>query len=214
MPSHDPQPGKCGARLTNGSGMFCSHEAGWGTDHKGFGQCRKHGGATRNGKKAAVKAEARGWLAQLADRCSVVVEGRTIAESMDDVINRTGAMALAWYEILGELQQNSDWCFEEHKGQRGGLDRWVVVQVAGLLGPNAQGELAVHVADEQYRRWLADYLRAVKAAADLGLEERKVRLAEQQGEQITRVIEAVLRDHGVDPSKAGESVARHLRAVG
>jgi len=35
----------CNARKTDGSG-YCQHEAGWGTEHKGHGRCKFHGGNT------------------------------------------------------------------------------------------------------------------------------------------------------------------------
>lgn len=47
----------CGARRKNGS--TCRLFAGHGTSHKGFGQCRLHGGATPNGEKYALALEAR-----------------------------------------------------------------------------------------------------------------------------------------------------------
>lgn len=45
----------CGAIKRNGSP--CHREAGWGTDHKGYGRCKHHTGSTHSGKLAAAKAE-------------------------------------------------------------------------------------------------------------------------------------------------------------
>lgn len=39
-----PHDGKCGKK--NRQGLPCSMPAGWGTDHKGKGACKLHGGAT------------------------------------------------------------------------------------------------------------------------------------------------------------------------
>ena len=47
-----PNP-HCGATLKSGNGS-CGHQAGWGTDHPGFGNCKLHGGATPTGKKHAA----------------------------------------------------------------------------------------------------------------------------------------------------------------
>lgn len=48
------EPGKyCNARKTNGEG-YCRHEAGWGTDHKGHGRCKFHGGNTEAQEKHVV----------------------------------------------------------------------------------------------------------------------------------------------------------------
>lgn len=54
---------KCGAatrvKLPDGTPKPCDNAAGWGTDHVGVGNCRKHLGNTRNGKTAARKEIAR-----------------------------------------------------------------------------------------------------------------------------------------------------------
>lgn len=43
----------CNARKTDGSG-YCKHEAGWGTDHSGYGRCRFHGGNTQAQEKNII----------------------------------------------------------------------------------------------------------------------------------------------------------------
>lgn len=55
---------KCGSRKRQGEGN-CTLPAGWGTDHPGSGNCKHHGGSTRNHRKAAVEAQARMELARL-----------------------------------------------------------------------------------------------------------------------------------------------------
>ena len=61
-----------------------------------------------------------------------------------------------------------------------------------------------------------DHLAKVAAAAiKAGIEERRVQLAEQQGDLIVEVIQATLRDLGVDLTpKVAETVGRNLRLVG
>src|SRR4051794_15800762 len=46
----------CGARTRGGRN--CQHEAGWGTDHPGWGRCKMHGGNSRNGRLFAARLEA------------------------------------------------------------------------------------------------------------------------------------------------------------
>lgn len=43
----------CGARTRQGDHGPCRRPAGWGTSHVGCGQCKLHGGATRNGVRHA-----------------------------------------------------------------------------------------------------------------------------------------------------------------
>lgn len=48
------EPGEyCNARKTQGSG-YCKHEAGWGTDHKGVGRCKFHGGNTPDQERGII----------------------------------------------------------------------------------------------------------------------------------------------------------------
>lgn len=71
MPSDTPLPGKCGSPITKwkikyDKIMYCTNTAGKGTDHKGTGRCKLHGGSStgRNGitrtlkesKKQVIKA--------------------------------------------------------------------------------------------------------------------------------------------------------------
>lgn len=49
----------CGAKLVDGSGRTCGQPKGWGTEHNGFGRCRKHGGNTPTHVKAAQREAAR-----------------------------------------------------------------------------------------------------------------------------------------------------------
>lgn len=51
MPSKNPQPGCCGAKIRKsqakyGEVLYCTNKAGKGTDHVGEGRCKFHGGAT------------------------------------------------------------------------------------------------------------------------------------------------------------------------
>lgn len=47
---------QCGAK-NRSNGKKCKLAAGWGTDHPGFGYCRRHMGNTPNGKKHAQKRQ-------------------------------------------------------------------------------------------------------------------------------------------------------------
>jgi hypothetical protein len=53
---------KCGARTR--AGGQCKREAGWGTDHVGYGSCKLHGGRTHSNTTAAYRAEAMAYAAK------------------------------------------------------------------------------------------------------------------------------------------------------
>lgn len=199
----------CGTIKKNGEP--CQSPKGAGTDHLGFGHCRRHLGTTKNMRKAAMKERVRGEFGLLVEQCGLEVQGRSIEEALNDVIERTGAMALAWFQIVAELQESADWEWQPQKGPQGSLQRWVTVSVEGLVGPSAQGEQRAHVADGQYRKWLGMYLQACKVAADLGLAERQTRVQEQQIDVIQRALDGYLAEQGVELDR--ERFARHLRLV-
>jgi hypothetical protein len=48
----------CGAATRRGTGPPCKRGRGWGTDHPGYGNCKRHGGATPSGKISAAKEAA------------------------------------------------------------------------------------------------------------------------------------------------------------
>lgn len=52
----------CGARTR--SGGACRREAGWGTEHVGFGRCKLHGGTAPSGNTAGIRAEALAYAAE------------------------------------------------------------------------------------------------------------------------------------------------------
>jgi hypothetical protein len=64
MPSQDMETPRCGAKLRQRDGT-CRLPAGWGTDHPGHGNCRKHLGNTANGRKHGLTEQARAELARL-----------------------------------------------------------------------------------------------------------------------------------------------------
>ena len=80
---------KCGG--TNRAGGPCGNAAGKATDHVGVGNCASHGGATRNGRLAAAKEQARAELAALD------------VAPVGDPLNRQAQLAgqvLAWRDSM------------------------------------------------------------------------------------------------------------------
>ncbi len=196
--------GLCGAQKTDGSGT-CRHRAGWGTDHVGYGQCRKHGGATRNGRRHGQKAAAQQAIhrleGQLTERLNAAAPNYdNPIEGLLEVVARTGAMMRMCGDLVGQLAPG-----------RNRRDQ----DVEGLYGPDHLGDDTSHVLVDLYGTWSDRHAKACKAAVDAGVAEAYVRIAQRQGELIVKVIEGVLDDLGVDRTpEVTESVGRHLRLVG
>jgi hypothetical protein len=195
------------------AGKPCGHPAGYGTDHKGFGLCKFHGGASPGGKKQGARLRAMGEFGSLLEECGVLVEGRSHFDALTDALDRAGRMVVAWGLKVEELDDDSKWEYVEVKGPQGSRQRWVTVEKLGVVGPNAQGEQRINVAVEQYGLWLDRYGRLAKMAADLGLEDRRVRVEERQADLLGQAVEAMLAELGVDPVKGRKVLAKQLRLI-
>jgi hypothetical protein len=202
---------KCGAETRSGGN--CGRPKGWGTDHVGFGNCKLHAGSTPNGRKHGARLRAMGEFGSLLEECGVLVEGRSHFDALTDALDRAGRMVVAWGLKVEELDDDSKWEYVEVKGPQGSRQRWVTVEKLGVVGPNAQGEQRIHVAVEQYGLWLDRYGRLAKMAADLGLEDRRVRVEERQADLLGQAVEAMLAELGVDPVKGRKVLAKQLRLI-
>jgi len=62
-----PKTPRCGASKRNGDGEPCELPAGWGTNHKGEGRCKHHGGASPGGKPGNDNATKHGGYKTVYD---------------------------------------------------------------------------------------------------------------------------------------------------
>lgn len=161
---------KCGARGKT-TGKPCGREAGWGTLHPGFGQCKYHGGSTAVGGVHAARVEAQQVLDKMPILGGIVLTDPNAALLM--LIGRSAGM-IGWLELkiqtleIGQLTQGS------------GLDG---------MGPTIPAVWIKIHADERDR-----LARVSKMAIDAGVSERTVQIAEEQGLMIARLLQGVLRD--------------------
>lgn len=194
----EPIPGRCNSRKTDGSGL-CRNSAGKGTDHKGYGQCVKHGGCTPNAGKAAAKAMA----VAVVEKFGLPREVHPL-EAVREELWRTAGAVTFYEEILRSqgaefgsdglvwgVVQEVDKSSGEHPG----------VDVTRAAKPNVYLQL--------YRDERAQYFKIAADMVRLGFEEREVRVTEGLGQHMARVLSAVLTDLGHDP--ADEAVRRVVR---
>jgi len=178
----------CGAKTR--AGTPCKARRGWGTGHAGYGRCKLHGGLSPSGVKAAGVQQARA--------------------------------AVAAYGLPREVDPHSALLEELHR--TAGHVAWLGSQVAGLdegdmAGPVGGGQggfpsIEPHVWIRLYQEERRHLAGVAKTCVGVGVEERRVRLAEQQGEMIAQVLRGVLEELGVadDPAVPG-IVRRHLQLV-
>ena len=189
----------CNADKRGGDGK-CARPAGWGTEHVGHGLCKLHGGNTRTHKVAAGKSIA----AEAVKTYGLPREVDPRDALLEEVHRTAGAV---------------DWL----RGQVEALDpdavTWGVTEAkksTGKDGDSVTQAAAVNVWVQLYQQERKHLVDVSKAAISAGIEERRVRLAEQQGALLAGVIRGILGDLDLTPDQAArvsEVVPRHLRSM-
>lgn len=186
--------GQCGARKRNG--QPCTKAAGWGTDHVGYGACKLHGGSTPKHQRAVQKVMA----GEAVEMYGLPVDVAPM-EALLDELQRT-AGHVAW---LGSVVQ--------------ALEAGEVVGVVGEEGLDVRTG-TTHHPEGAPSVWLKLYQAERKHLTDVaatcikcGIAERQVRVAEQQGQMLAQVIQAILKDLKVPAAKARPVVRKHLQGL-
>jgi len=184
----------CGARKRQGDGT-CTQPAGWGTDHVGIGACKLHGGSMANHKTAAATTQARRDVVLFGARRDIHP-----ADALLELVQWTAGEVDYWRQRVRLLEEH-DLTWGVTKVKEGGDDRGTTEEAK----PNIAYVMLVD-ASNRLERYSASALKA-------GVDERRVRLAEQQGTLLHGVLVAVLGElgHDVSPgSSAAQVILRHL----
>jgi hypothetical protein len=195
----EPIEGRCNARKSGGDGL-CRNPAGARTDHKGVGACYRHGGATANGRKHAQRVHAE----QAVQTFGLPRDVDPHTALLEELWRTAGHVA--WLgQVVADLEQGSIvWGVTEHRvgeGPEGPID--VTTRKAAV---NTWVEL--YQAERKHLTHVA--AECVKA----GIEERRTRLAEEQGLLLATVVRGILTDLGVaDHPDAAAVVRRHFTAA-
>jgi hypothetical protein len=175
---------RCGAHARS-TGKPCKRGAGAGTSHPGAGLCSNHGGSTPTGERHAERVTAEQAVAAVAARFGVDLDDAPPGEIALREISRSSAMVQHLGVMLSEV--NRDDLIWGVSGRRitqpttpGGTPQVVVEQ-------RARVHPLVTMLDAE-RRQLRDWIMAAHSA---GVEERYVRLAEQDGAWAARVAGAL-----------------------
>jgi hypothetical protein len=155
----------CGSHKTKGGG-WCRMNAGYGTDHVGFGQCKRHLGATPVISRGAFRM----MLRAMGDPIQV--------DPAQAMIQRIASTAghVAWLE-----QKVGSFRFVE----RTKLDD-DGVEVEQFMTPNQENWWRI------YREESDRLIKYSEIALRAGLAERTVKLAEQQGALVANAIDLIL----------------------
>ncbi|MFB8182622.1 hypothetical protein ACFC8N_42865 [Streptomyces sp. NPDC055966] len=196
---------RCQRRSKNRDGAQCG-----GIAMRGQDVCHFHGGSSPQ-----AKAKAKERLVEEKARKAVATYGgkieTTATEALLDEVQWT-AGHVAWLrERVQEIEDTATGTDGQHplvwgktREKTGGQD-WGQTEEAT---PNIWLRL--------YQEERDHLVKVSTAAIKAGIEERRVRLAEQQGQLVAQAIRAILDDLGLtveQQAKVPEIVPRHLRAL-
>lgn len=181
--------------------------------------CRYHGGGSPQAKAAAstrmARTRALGEVGQLITEALGHIGAMTGVEQLQQAVNYAGAMSMSYRWLLDELPVQSRWSFTENTTNEGSVQRFVVVDEDGLVGPDAQGVQRLHAYEEGFRYWTRLHGQLLKTAADIGLEERAQRFREDQVRTIGTAIRSIVSGLGrdLDDPQVVPVVQAALRAI-
>jgi hypothetical protein len=178
MREYDPDKHCGGQRPNQPPGTLCTLTKGWGTDHPGVGHCRRHAGNTPSHRVAAQREIAR----QECDRLGIPIEVDPGEALIREVFETAGNVAF-YRALVQELPTHpdpdvyvpGDGETEGHweRGNPGVYGR--TYHVSGVPTGEAKPHILVTLYNDE-RKHLTDVaLGALRA----GVDERRVRLAEQ-----------------------------------
>lgn len=188
---------KCTGHKSDGSGEPCGN---W--PMHGQTVCHAHGGRARQNRKAAADRMAEQEVRDLAVTYGLPVE-TTPEQAILDEVQRT-AGHVQWLEQQVRSMTKGELVWGMTKSKEGGDD-------AGTT-EEAVPPVLLRLYQEERKHLVTVCAAAMRA----GIEERRVKLAEQQGALVAQVIRAVLADLDLtseQQARVPEVVPQHLRLL-
>lgn len=180
------RPGpKCGGKLHGRDGT-CTLPAGWGTDHKGFGRCRKHLGNAPTVAKAAKTEQLEHELRTELARFDVVPVENPLVE-----LQKLGGEVLAWKEAIGRK-----------------VNELTQIRYKTEHGEQLRAEVAL------YERAVDRLERVLVSLARLDIDQRLAAIEEAKGRLIIAAVVGGLADiklSGELQQAARTAISRRLR---
>lgn len=171
--------------------------------------CRFHGGNAPQSIKAAERRITEQKAAELVATYGRKIE-TTATEALLDEVQWT-AGHVAWLrERVQEIEAGAD------PGSENALVWGVTKKKTGGEDYGTTEEAVPNIWLRLYQQERAHLVKVCSEAIRAGIEERHIRLAEQQGQLVAQKIRAILDDLHLTPEQAArvpEVVPRHLRAL-
>jgi hypothetical protein len=163
---------QCGAIKPNGEP--CQKPKGWCTSHPGFGRCKWHGDASRNGSKAAIREQA----------ASLAIE---VDIEPNEVLLRTIRLTWGAVQWCANVIGQTEYALAASRNDEELDGDEKVKRVINL-------EKRLIALQAIYGGWIDRAAKHAKLALDAGIEERRVQLAEMESQLIADVVKGVLDD--------------------
>lgn len=167
-------------------GHTCQLQAGWQTDHPGTGRCRYHGGLTKQSNTKAMRE-------RLIEQAKVdeMIYGAPVEQ-----IDPGEAVMQELARTAGHVQ----WLFEQLQKEEQDLVETgespsKVLKQFTKLGQTPSVYIDLYFRERQH------LLTVAKTAAGMGIAERQIRLAEEQGRQISQVLKGFIDAMGLTPEQ-------------
>lgn len=195
---------RCTAKAKS-TGVQCARYA-----IEGASTCRVHGSGSKKAKAAAARRVAEAKAAAEAEK-AVVTLG----------LSRDVSPSEALLEEVRWTAGHVDWLRDRVREVERDELVWGKTKVKDGYGPMGPSAETVEGATpsvwyDLYERERKHLVAVCTAALRAGVEERRVRLAEAQGEQVAAVIKAILGDlqlTAAQQERVGEVVPRRLRLL-
>jgi hypothetical protein len=176
----------CGGKLHGRDGT-CTLPAGWGTEHRGVGRCRKHFGNAPN----VIKAAERERLDHEVREALAALDVAPVDDPLTE-LQKLAGQVVAWKDAMaGKVNELTDLRYE-----------------GSLHGEQLRAEVAL------WERAMDRCERVLVSMARLNLDERLARISEAQGRLILAVMLGAFRelDLSAELQQAlRPAVARQLR---
>lgn len=168
---------------------------------KGMKVCRPHGAASpkaiaaRDQKLALMTAN--GEIADLMRECDI--PDQHPIDGLLEVVRVSGSMMRLLTIKVGELAEDPS--VQEVLVETAGGDLGTRRRAGedAFWGLNHQGEMVPHTYVSLLRIWTERYERACKTALEAGIEERRIRLAEDTSETFFSALNKAVAVAGLDP---------------
>lgn len=170
---------------------------------QGQTKCHAHGGRAKQAKAKAARRVAEAKAEHLMRRFGGPID-TTPTEALLDTVKWTAGYVAWLREKVADARTDTDLVWGKTRWKSGGEDRGTTYAAGASTWLSLLGE------------WSDRLVVVCREAIKAGIEERRVRLAEQQGQLVADVIRKILADLNLTAEQeamVGDVVPRHLRAV-